>query len=141
MPPEAPVSPAISAKIIHAALMLGVILFYAVAWYVGTKTSMPISAVPDRRVLYVGLFLVSATVFGAAAYSATRLTPAAPGTSQDDWWRANLGRAIVVWSLIEAPTLLGTVAFLLTHDFRSLIATFAGLLFFVNYRPSLLAEG
>jgi hypothetical protein len=141
MPPEAPVSPAISAKIIHAALMLGVILFYAVAWYVGTKTSMPISAVPDRRVLYVGLFLVSATVFGAAAYSATRLTPAAPGTSQDDWWRANLGRAIVVWSLIEAPTLLGTVAFLLTHDFRSLIATFAGLLFFVNYRPSRLAEG
>ena len=141
MPPEAPVSPAISAKIIHAALMLGVILFYAVAWYVGTKTSMPISAVPDRRILYVGLFLVSATVFGAAAYSATRLTPAAPGTSQDDWWRANLGRAIVVWSLIEAPTLLGTVAFLLTHDFRSLIATFAGLLFFVNYRPSRLAEG
>jgi hypothetical protein len=141
MPPEAPVSPAISAKIIHAALMLGVILFYAVAWYVGTKTSMPISAVPDRRVLYVGLFLVSATVFGAAAYSASRLTPAASGTSQDDWWRANLGRAIVVWSLIEAPTLLGTVAFLLTHDFRSLIATFAGLLFFVNYRPSRLAEG
>ena len=141
MPPEAPVSPAISAKIIHAALMLGVILFYAVAWYVGTKTSMPISAVPDRRVLYVGLFLVSATVFGAAAYSASRLTPAASGTSQDDWWRANLGRAIVVWSLIEAPTLLGTIAFLLTHDFRSLIATFAGLLFFVNYRPSRLAEG
>jgi hypothetical protein len=141
MPPEAPVSPAISAKIIHAALMLGVILFYAVAWYVGTKTSMPISAVPNRRVLYVGLFLVSATVFGAAAYSASRLTPAAPGTSQDDWWRANLGRAIVVWSLIEAPTLLGTIAYLLTHDFRSLIATFAGLLFFVNYRPSRLAEG
>ena len=141
MPPEAPVSPAISAKIIHAALMLGVILFYAVAWYVGTKTSMPISAVPDRRVLYVELFLVSATVFGAATYSASRLTPAASGTSQDDWWRANLGRAIVVWSLIEAPTLLGTVAFLLTHDFRSLIATFAGLLFFVNYRPSRLAEG
>jgi hypothetical protein len=141
MPPAAPVSPTISARIIHAALMLGVILFYAVAWYIGTKTSMPISAVPQRRVLYLGLFLLSATVFGAAAYSAGRLTPAAPGTSQDAWWRANLGRAIVVWSLIEAPTLLGTVAFLLTHDFRSLIATFAGLLFFVNYRPSRLAEG
>jgi len=64
MPPEAPVSPAISAKILHAALVLGVILFYVVAWYVGTKTSMPISAVPERRVLYVGLFLVSAIVFG-----------------------------------------------------------------------------
>jgi hypothetical protein len=121
--------------------VLGVLLFYAVAWYVGTKTSMPISAVPDRRVLYMGLFLVSAIVFGAAVYSASRLTPAGPGTSQDDWWRANLGRAIAVWGLIEAPTLLGKVAFLLTHDFRTLIATVAGLLFFVNYRPSRLAEG
>lgn len=141
MPPAAPVSPAISARILHAALMSGVVLFYAVAWYLGTKTSMPISAVPERRVLYVGLFLVSAIVFGAAAYTASHLTPAGTGTSQDDWWRANLGRAIIVWSLIEAPTLLGTVAYLLTHDFRTLIATFAGLLFLVNYRPSRLAGG
>jgi hypothetical protein len=32
------------------------------------------------------------------------------------------------------------VAYLISHDFRTLIATFAGLLFFVNYRPSRLAE-
>jgi hypothetical protein len=51
MPPTAPVSPAVSAKIIHTALMLGVVMFYAVAWYIGTQTSMPISAVPERRVL------------------------------------------------------------------------------------------
>jgi hypothetical protein len=140
VPPAAPVSPAVSARIIHAALMVGVVMFYAVAWYIGTKTSMPVSAVPERRVLYLGLFLVSAIVFGAAAYSAGRLTPPGPGTSQDDWWRANLGRAIAVWGLIEAPTLLGTAAYLLTHDFRTLIATFTGLLFLVNYRPSRLAE-
>jgi hypothetical protein len=141
MPPAASVSPAVSARIIHTALMLSVVMFYAIAWYIGTKTSMPVSAVPERRVLYLGLFLFSAIVFGAAAYSAGRLTPPGPGTSQDDWWRANLGRAIAVWGLIEAPTLFGTVVYLLTHDFRTLIATFAGLLFLVNYRPSRLAEG
>lgn len=141
MPPAAPVSPSISARIIHAALMLGVVLFYAIAWYVGTRTSMPVSAVPDRRPLYLGLFLVSAVLFGAAVYTAGRLTPPMPGTSQEDWWRANLTRAIGVWTLVEAPTLLGTVAYLLTHDFRTLIATFTGLLLFVNYRPSRLAEG
>jgi hypothetical protein len=140
VPPSAPVSPSISARIIHAALVLGVVLFYAVAWYVGTKTSMPVSAVPDRRVLYLGLFLASAVLFGAAVYTAARLTPPAPGTSQDDWWRVNLGRAIGIWTLVEAPTLLGTAAYLLTHDFRTLIATFTGLLLFVNYRPSRLAE-
>jgi hypothetical protein len=140
MPPSAPVSPSISARIIHAALMVGVMLFYAMAWYVGTRTSLPVSAVPDRRILYLGLFLVSAVLFGAAVYTAGRLTPPGPGTSQDDWWRANLGRAIGVWSLVEAPTLLGTVAYLITHDFRTLIATFTGLLLFVNYRPSRLSE-
>jgi hypothetical protein len=140
MPPSAPVSPAISARIIHAALMLGVMLFYAVAWYVGSKTSMPVSAVPDRRVLYLGLFFVSAVLFGAAVYTAGRLTRPTAGLSQDDWWRANLTRAIGIWTLVEAPTLLGTVAYLVTHDFRTLIATFTGLLLFVNYRPSRLAE-
>jgi hypothetical protein len=140
MPPAAPISPTISARIIHAALMLGVLLFFAVAWYVGSKASMPIYAVPDRRVLYLGLFLLSAVLFGAAMYTAGRLTPPGPGDSQDDWWRMNLGRAIVVWALVEAPTLLGTVIYLITHDFRTLIASFTGLLFFVNYRPSRLAE-
>jgi phage shock protein PspC (stress-responsive transcriptional regulator) len=140
VPPSAPVSPGITARIIHAGLVLGVMLFYAVAWYVGTKTSMPVSAVPDRRVLYLGLFLVSAVLFGAAMYTAGRLTPPAAGMSQEDWWRANLSRAIWVWTLVETPTLLGTVVYLLTHDFRTLIATFTGLLLFVNYRPSRLAE-
>jgi putative copper export protein len=140
MPSAGPVSPTISARIIHAALTLGVMLFFAVAWYVGTRTSMPISAVPDRRVLYLGLFFVSAVLFGAAVYTAGRLTSPGPGLSQDDWWRANLGRAIGIWTLVETPTLLGTVAYLVTHDFRTLIATFTGLLLFVNYRPSRLAE-
>lgn len=141
MPPAAPVSPAISARIIHAALVLGVMLFWAVAWYVGTSSSMPVSALPDRRVLYLGLFVVSAVLFGAAMYTATRLTPPGPGVSQDEWWTANLGRSIGIWALVEAPALLGTAAYLLTHDFRTLIAPFTGLLLFVNYRPSRLAEG
>ncbi|MBA3445051.1 MAG: hypothetical protein H0T58_09410 [Gemmatimonadales bacterium] len=139
MPPSAPVSPAITARIIHAALVLGIVLFWAVAWYGGTS-SLPVSAVPDRRVLYLGLFLVSAVLFGAAMYTAGRLTPASPGTSQDDWWRANLGRVVGIWALVETPALLGTIAYLLTLDFRSLIAPFTGLLLFVNYRPSRLAE-
>jgi hypothetical protein len=140
VPPSGPVSPVISARIIHAALTLGVLLFYGVALFVGTRTSLPISAVPERRFLYLGLFLISSVLFGAAVYTASRLTRPLPGTSQDDWWRANLARAIGIWTLVEAPTLLGTVAYLLTHDFRTLIATFTGLFLFVNYRPSRLAE-
>jgi len=141
VPPAAPMSPAVSARIIHAALVLGVMLFLGTALYVGSDNSMPASALPDRRVLYLGLFVVSAVLFGAAMYTAVRLTPPGPGISQDEWWRANLGRAIGIWALVEAPAILGMLAYFLTHDFRTLIAPFVGLLLFVNYRPSRLAEG
>ena len=140
MAATSPISPAVRARIVYTALMLGVTMFFGVAWYVGSRASMPVSALPDRPVLYLGLFVLSAVLFGAAVYIAGRLTRPGPGTSQDEWWSANLARAIGIWSLVEAPTLLGTVAYLLTHDFRTLIATFTGLLLFVNYRPSRLAE-
>jgi hypothetical protein len=140
MPPASPVSPAISARIIHAALVLGVLLFWLVGWYIGRSSAVPAEALPDRRVLYVALALVSATLFGGAMFTASRLGPSGSGISQDDWWRRNLGRAIVIWSLVEAPSLLGLVAYVLTRDFRTLIATFIGLLFFASYRPSRLIE-
>jgi hypothetical protein len=140
VPPSAPVSPAISARIIHAALVLGIITFWLVAWYLGQTSAVPAEALPDRRVLYVALALVSAVLFGGAMFTVGRLGPVRAGTSQDDWWRANMGKAVVIWSLVEAPSLLGLVAYTLTRDFRTLIATFIGLLFFGSYRPSRLIE-
>jgi hypothetical protein len=140
MPSNAPVSPAINAKIIHAALVTGVLIFCLVAWYLGRAPAMPASALPDRRVLYIALFLVSAALFGAAMFTASRLGRPAAGTSQDEWWRANLGKAVTIWALVEAPTVLGLVAYTLTHDFRALIATLTGLLLFGNYRPRRLIE-
>jgi len=140
MPPGAPVSPGINARIIHGCLLLGVVLFCLVAWTVASRTALPMEALPDRRVLYLALFLVSAGLFGGAMFTANRLPPAARGTSQDDWWRVNLGKAILIWALVEGPALLGTIAYLLTRDFRVLLATFTGLLFFAAYRPSRLVE-
>jgi hypothetical protein len=140
MPSNAPVSPAISARIIHAALVVGVLMFCLIAWYLERVSAMPVYALPDRRVLYIALFLVSAILFGAAMFTARRLGRVRPGISQDEWWRANLGRVVAIWALVEAPTLLGLIAYTLTHDFRALIATLTGLLLFGNYRPSRFIE-
>jgi hypothetical protein len=140
VPPGGPVSPGISAKIIHGALVVGVLMFCLIAWYLGRTSAMPVYALPDRRVLYIALFLVSAILFGAAMFTASRLGRPAPGTSQDEWWRVNLGKAVAIWALVEAPTLLGLIAYTLTHDFRALIATLTGLLLFGNFRPSRLVE-
>jgi hypothetical protein len=134
-----PVSPSISARLIHGALVLCVVLFCLVAQF--AQSPVPAVGLPDRRVLYISLTVVSATLFGAAAFTANRLTPLVRGSSADDWWHANLGRAVFVWSLVEAPAMLGTIAYLLTRDFRALLAPFIGLLLFANYRPSRLTEG
>jgi hypothetical protein len=91
-------------------------------------------------VLYIALAVVSAILFGGATFTVGRLVAPAGGASEDDWWRANLGRVLVAWALVEAPTLLGLVAYTLTHDFRTLLAPFIGLLLFANYRPRRLTE-
>ena len=132
MPPASHVTPAIGARIIHGAMVVGVLLFWLLAWYLGRDPAAPVYALPDRRVLYAALFLVSAGLFGGAMFTAGRLSPPAPGMSQDEWWRVNLGKAVTIWALVEAPALLGLVAYTLTDDFRALIATLAGILLFGN---------
>jgi hypothetical protein len=134
-----PVPPSIRARIIHGALVLGIVLFWTLAWALRDR-SLPADALPDRRVLYIGLALVSATLFGAAAFRVARLPPPPRGTTDDDWWRAHLGRAVLIWALVEAPTMLGLVAYTLTRDFRTLLAPFIGLLLFANFRPRRLTE-
>ncbi|MEP6688885.1 MAG: hypothetical protein ABJC36_11100 [Gemmatimonadales bacterium] len=139
MPGPDAISPSIRARIIHGALVLGILMFGAVAFAIRDR-SIPTEALPDRRVLYVALTLVSAILFGAAAFTTGRLPPPVLGASQDDWWNANLGRVLVSWSLVEAPTLLGLVIYTITHDFRTLLAPFIGLLLFATYHPRRLTE-
>jgi hypothetical protein len=139
MPRADAISPSIRARIIHGALVLGVLMFGAVAFTIRDR-SIPSEELPSRRVLYVALALVSAVLFGAAAFSTGRLPPPARDASEDEWWSANLGRVLVSWALVEAPTLLGLVVFTLTRDFRTLLAPFIGLLLFANYHPRRLTE-
>jgi hypothetical protein len=139
MPRAAVIPPSIAARIVHGALVLGIVMFWVLAWEIRDR-SVPADALPDRRVLYIALALVSAALFGAAAFGMQRLPPPGRGTSEDDWWRANLGRVVVAWALVETPTILGVVAYTLTHDFRTLLAPFIGLLLFANYRPKRLTE-
>lgn len=134
-------SPAVVARLIHLSLVVGVLLFLVVAWRLGTGLSQPSEALPDRRVLYIALFVVSASLFAAAGWSARRLVRGSATQRPDDWWRRNLGRVVVIWALVELPALLGIVAFLLTRDFRTLLATLTGLLLFFHHSPRRLIEG
>jgi hypothetical protein len=139
MPRADAISPSIRARIIHGALVFGIVLFAALSLAVRNR-SVPTDVLPDRRLLYIELALASATLFGAAAFTVWRLPAVSRTASADDWWQANLGRAVVVWALVEAPTVLGLVAYTLTRDFRTLLAPFIGLLLFANFHPRRLTE-
>jgi len=139
MPPTTTIPASIRARIIHGALVLGIVTFWALAWLLRDH-SLPAGALPDRRILYIALALFSIATFGAAVFSVARLPAPSRGAPEDDWWQANLGRVVVIWALVEAPTLLGVVAYGLTRDFRTLLAPFIGLLFFAGYRPRRLSE-
>jgi hypothetical protein len=139
MPPAAPIASSVAARVIHAALVTGVVLFLVIAWYVGDRQTVPADALPDRRLLYLALTLLGAGAFGAAMLVASRMVPRRQ-MSQEEWWRANLSRAITCWALLEAPTLFGTAIYLLTRDFRTLLATFIGLFLFLQFRPGRLAD-
>ena len=119
--------------------MLGILMFGAVPGHSGPLD--PGEALPDRRVLYVALFLASAALFGAPPCRTAGCLPPGPRRLAGRLVAGEPGPgAVMVWSLVEAPALLGTVAYSLTQDFRTLLAPFTGLLFFANYRPRRLAE-
>jgi hypothetical protein len=135
MPPSPGLSPSMTARVIHGAMLAGVAMFLLVAQITGGDVSPPAlkSALP---LVLVGL---GVPPFGAAAVLAGRLPGRGGGASEDDWWRANQARVIVVWALVEAPSLLGTVFYFLTRDSRALVATLVGLVLFIQFRPGRLA--
>lgn len=61
---------------------------------------------------FVALFAGAGSVLLVVAMR-SRL-PARSGASDDEWWKANVGRAIAVWALLEAPAIFGAVALFAT---------------------------
>jgi F0F1-type ATP synthase membrane subunit c/vacuolar-type H+-ATPase subunit K len=131
--------PTLSARIVHGAIVAGLLLFFVVAGAVGGRRTGAMTTQPDRKPLYLALFVVTAAMFGAATFFAGRLPPRGSGESADAWWRRHLPRVVLVWALVEGPALFGIVAYLLTHDFRTLIATLAGLALFLHFSPGRIA--
>jgi hypothetical protein len=116
----------------------GVVLFWAAAWFVGRQTASPAPTLPSRP-MYLILVVMALVSFAAAALVARNLTAPSAGTTQDQWWQQNLGRAIVVWALVEAPSLFGLVVYLTTRNLRALAVPVAGLFLFAVFRPNRLS--
>ena len=66
-----------------------------------------------------------------------RLPSREPGQSEEQWWNRHLGRAVLLWSLLELAAVIGAVTLMATGH----LAVFAALALFglgglLAYRPT-----
>lgn len=68
--------------------------------------------------------------------------PARSAASDEVWWRANVGRAVLVWALLEAPALLGAVTLFVSGRLLAYTVLVAFALFgLASATPSRLSGG
>lgn len=123
-PPQA--SRSLTARIVHAAIMLGVIMMAAIA--IGLRISRTFTG-ESRGSAVVGIALVAGALGGFAGGVIARrtLVPRRPAEPVDAWWATNLGRAIVIWALIESGALIGLILYLMQGTLLGLVLGGAGL--------------
>lgn len=126
--------PAQIARIIHLALIGGVVLFAAVGWLA--------PGAPPAPDFSLRLLLGPITVAGiAVAWYLRRWLPARhPGETADLWWAAALPKAMAAWALLEATCLVACVTIFLTRDPVALLCLAAGLLIFTLQSPGRLYD-
>jgi hypothetical protein len=121
-------------RLIHLSLVLGVLLFLAVALFV--RRGPPAVAHPQIPTLVV---VAGVPLLILSQLLRARLSSRRTAEPSDSWWQANLTPAIVVWSLIEGASLLGIVGFWITGNRLPLALTAAGIVLFVLAAPGRLA--
>lgn len=86
-------------------------------------------------------FAYLAPLFAAAVGGATlaiRQRMQERASPAGDWWRSNLGTAIVLWALCEAAVLFGMVAWFMTGAWPSLAGAALGMALLLVNAPRFL---
>src|SRR6266700_1539274 len=117
-------------KIIHAALMAGVILFLLVAAVLRQRGGAVAAGQFGPVLTYVGLGVL------AGAFVLVRPDPApAPGQAADQWWTASQSRLIVLWAVTEGACLVNAMVWFITQARVSLGAAALALAVLFVLRP------
>jgi hypothetical protein len=129
-------SPALTARVIHLALVLGVVV--AAAALLALRTAA--AAAPAPPVLLPVLVAVAIGTVGGALALKARLPERTAGVGDDAWWAANLGRAVPVWALLEAAGIVGAVFYFIGVGRAGLIVAAAALALLVANGPGRLID-
>lgn len=120
-------------QIIHGALMTGILLFMAAGYFVAE-----IPENPEENSVYTYLWLgITVPVLVAVYYLYNNRRSAwAHLQNESDKQQAYQTRMIMIFALLEAPCLFGTVLYILSADTLFLAAVALLLLVFVRLRPT-----
>lgn len=130
-----------TARVIHAAVMGGLIIAFLVFLYLqGTITGTSFAGA-EQTLKLAGFALVLIAVIVPYMLRG-RIPPPSGGTDVDEWWAANLPKAVVLWTIAEGCGLGAmVVGWLVTNTTLLALGAAAALaVLFVN-RPSRLASG
>ena len=134
--PPAELTPARTARILYIGLLVGPLLFGGVA-----LALLPPQAPVDQPILLYTPFALAAVLFAGGLIIRTRIPQRATAESEDEWWRVNLPRALMVWSLFEGPALFGAAMYLTLGTVVPLLVTGIGLVMLLLNSPHRLIEG
>ncbi|MEO8030828.1 MAG: hypothetical protein ABI765_08265 [Gemmatimonadota bacterium] len=135
MPEPTGPQPLIVARIVHAAMAGSILIFGGLSYVL--QQSQPRTSLPSF-VVYMPLVL-GAAMFAGALMIRTRLLEDGP-TDLQQWWRSNLSRAVLLWSLFEGPALFGAAIYLASGQAVALGATAAGFILLVLNSPDRLHD-
>jgi hypothetical protein len=106
-------------KMLHTALLVGMIIFSIVAIVLVQRNIVPASGESLERALQVVCILVSGVMLLGGFNLFKKKMMAARNDTGAGEHRMDLYRAacILWWAMIEGPGLLATIGFILTHNF------------------------
>ena len=106
-------------KVLHTALLIGMVIFNIVAIVLVQRNIVPAADESFQRIFQVVCILVSGTMLIAGFNLFKKKMLAArndtgPGEQRMDLYRAS---CILWWAMIEGPGLLATIGYILTHNY------------------------
>lgn len=100
-----------TARLIHGAMVIGVIIFAVVAHFLLVPKADPTGPLAAHIPLFVGLSLAGCVVGILVSY---RIPRASSGASGQSFWTTAGPRAMICWALLEGSALLAVVVYSLT---------------------------
>jgi len=123
------------AKVLHTALMGGVLVIAAVLAFVRTLVDVELEGSALMAIRYAGLgllFVAGIVIFKLRA----RIPTHQPDQERDAWWAAHGQLVLVQWMLAEGTATVGAVLWFLTGDVVPLVVLAAAAVLLFRLRPS-----